>query len=82
MAKTPTEIRSLARQHTERAISVLAGIMDEPQSGAPARIQAAEALLSRGWGKPTQPIAGDEENPLTIQQIVRKIIEPTGNPDS
>ena len=59
MAKTPTEIRSLARKHTERAISVLAGIMDEPQSGAPARIQAAEALLSRGWGKPTQPVDGD-----------------------
>lgn len=63
MAKTPLEIKSLARQHTVRAIQVLAGIMDEPESGASARVTAAQALLDRGWGKPTQPHSGDDEAP-------------------
>lgn len=77
MAKTPTEIRSLARGHTETAINVLAGIMSEPEAPHAARISAATALLDRGWGKPTQPIGGDDESPLTvIHKIERVIVRP------
>ena len=61
MAKAPTEIRSLARAHTDSAIKVLAGIMNEREAPHAARVSAATALLDRGWGKPTQPIAGDDE---------------------
>lgn len=60
MAKAPTDIRSLARQHTASAINVLAGIMNQPASPEGARVQAAQALLDRGWGKPTQPIDAEE----------------------
>ena len=28
-----------------------------------AQIAAANALLDRGWGRPTQPVAGDEDLP-------------------
>jgi hypothetical protein len=70
MAKAPTEIRSLARRHTESAIKVLAGIMNEPDAPPAARVQAAQALLDRGWGKPTQAITGADGGPLTIE-IVR-----------
>lgn len=77
MAKTPTEIRSLARGHTETAINVLAGIMSETEAPHAARISAATALLDRGWGKPAQTISGDEENPLTlIHKIERVIVRP------
>jgi len=62
MAKTPTDIRSLARAHTETAVNVLAGIMNEPESGAAARVSAATALLDRGWGKPKQAIVGEDEH--------------------
>jgi hypothetical protein len=34
-------------------------IMTEQQAPASARVAAAEALLNRGWGRPTQPVAGD-----------------------
>ncbi len=61
MAKALAEIRSLARAHTSSAINVLAGIMNESQAPHAARVSAATALLDRGWGKPTQPIAGDDE---------------------
>jgi hypothetical protein len=62
MAKTPTQIRSLARGHTETAVNVLAGIMLSRDAPASARVAAATALLDRGWGKPTQPIAGDDDH--------------------
>lgn len=72
MAKNLTQIKSLARSHTDRAIQALAGIMDNPNSPPAARVSAAEALLSRGWGKPAQAIIGgdDDDNPI---QVVGKI---------
>ena|SRR5215211_5999469 len=54
MAKAPLEIRSLARQHTARAIEVLAGIMNQSESADSARVAAANSLLDRGWGKAEQ----------------------------
>lgn len=72
MSKTPTLIKSLARAHTETAINTLAGIMNQPDAPPAARVTAAEALLSRGWGKPAQAIiGGDEDDPAV--QVVTKI---------
>lgn len=76
MAKAPLEIRSLARAHTKTALSVLAGIMREPDAPAAARVSAAQVLLDRGWGKPTQPIGGDAENPIRFEEIRRVLIGP------
>jgi hypothetical protein len=84
MAKTPTEIRSLARAHTEAAINALVGIMNQEKAPPAARVSAASVLLDRGWGKPTQPISGDDEgDPIRLESIRRIIIDPkhTGNPD-
>lgn len=64
MAKAPTDIRSLARNHTARAIETLQGIMDQPKAPPAARVAAACALLDRGWGKPNQ----------TVDMNVRKMI--------
>jgi hypothetical protein len=60
MAKTPTQIASLARVHTAAAINCLVGIMENGAS-EPAKVTAAQALLDRGWGKPSQPVDGDGE---------------------
>jgi hypothetical protein len=54
--KTPSDIRSLARAHTATAVKTLAGIMQQPDAPAAARVQAATALLNRGWGMPQQDI--------------------------
>ena len=61
MSKTITEIKSLARAHTETAINVLAGIMEQPSAPEAARVAAANSLLDRGWGRPTQGIEGPGE---------------------
>lgn len=67
MAKTPTDIRSLARGHTEGALATLASIMHSDKAPESARVAAANALLDRGWGKPTQVVQGDEDGgPITI----------------
>ena len=61
MPKAKAEIRSLARSHTEAAIKVLAGVMNQKKTPPAARVSAAVALLDRGWGKPTPMIADDPE---------------------
>ena len=83
MAKAPTEIRSLARSHTEAAINCLAGIMNKTDAPEAARVSAANSLLDRGWGKPSQPVDGDGEGGAIelIHRIERVIVHPD-NPDS
>lgn len=77
MAKTPAEIRSLARGHTEAAINCLAGIMNQPDAPAAARVSAASAILDRGWGKPTQLVAGDPDGaPLNLIHRIERVIVP------
>lgn len=53
-------VREIARKHTEAAISALVEIV---ANGKPdrARVAAAEAILDRGYGRPTQPIEGGDQ---------------------
>lgn len=69
MAKAPTDIRSLARAHTETAVRTLAGIMRQAKAPPAARVAAAQALLDRGWGKASQPITGKDEEPLAAREM-------------
>lgn len=66
MAKALTDIRSLARSHTETALKTLAGIMEQPDAPPAARVAAANSLLDRGWGKPVQAISNDEDAPFKL----------------
>src|SRR5215831_6179088 len=56
------EVRKLARKHTAEAIERLVTEMKQGDTSN-ARIAAANAILDRGWGKPTQPLAGDGGGP-------------------
>ena len=69
-----TDIKSLARQHTQSAIDVLASVMNQPKAPPAARVAAAQALLDRGWGKPAQVVTGDESG-LPISVIHRVIVQ-------
>lgn len=68
MAKTPLEIKSLARAHTESALRVLAAIMNKDSAPDSARVAAAQALLDRGWGKATQFIEAE-----TVHRYVARV---------
>jgi hypothetical protein len=75
-SKTAAQIKALARLHTRAAIKVLAGIMNEADGPATARVSAAQALLDRGWGKASQPIAGEEDGLAVLARIERVIVDP------
>lgn len=57
--KGEAKLREAAQQHADAALAVLA----EALSDADKRIalKAAELLLDRAYGKPTQKVAGDAE---------------------
>jgi hypothetical protein len=77
MAKTLTEIRSLARSHTRTALRVLVGVMRSKDATAAARVSAANAILDRGWGKANQAIDnGDGGGVELIHRIERVIVRP------
>lgn len=57
--KQVLEVIELARKETAASLRTLAEIRDDKKAVAPARVAASTALLDRGWGKPTQMIAGD-----------------------
>ena len=51
------DIQELARQRSPEAIDTLAKIMDDAKAPPAARVAAANSLLDRGYGKPSQPIS-------------------------
>lgn len=70
--KVTNEVRELAQQYTEAALAVLVQIATAGESEA-ARVSAANAILDRGHGKPTQPISGDEDGkPVPVEVIWRR----------
>ena len=72
MARAPTDIRSLARCHTEIAVKILAGIAKDGTNDA-ARVSAAVALLDRGWGRPPQSHVGQDDGEIRV--VIRQIVE-------
>jgi uncharacterized protein DUF5681 len=51
------DVQELARQQSPDAINTLGDIMRDDKAPPAARVAAANALLDRGYGKPTQPIS-------------------------
>jgi hypothetical protein len=77
--KSVTEIASLARAYTETVIKTLAGLVTREDVSPAARIAAGQALLDRGWGKPTQSVSLSDERP-PITEVFNRIVDPE-NPD-
>lgn len=67
-------VRELAKKHGPDAIKVLHSIMKDSEAPETARIQASVALLDRAYGKPTQLIGGDAENPIVYEEIRRVLV--------
>lgn len=67
-------VRELAREYGLEAIRVLRSIMRDKDAPETARIAAGTALLDRGWGKPTQIIGGDADNPIVFEEIRRVLV--------
>lgn len=72
--KLDITIRDLARKHTEDAISTLIEIAQNKKASHSARVQAAVALLDRGWGKPAQYVENVNMNG-SIQDFFKQLRE-------
>jgi len=54
--KNVGDVRRIARTYSEDALKTLAEIMQDKDIAPPARVAAAQCLLDRGYGKPTQQV--------------------------
>lgn len=76
--KIPQHIRDMARALTEEAIGTAAEIMRNTAETGSARMAAVNAILDRGWGKPSQPLDGDGEGgPIKVQAIEWRVVRPS-----
>lgn len=67
--KSTASLRDKAREYTDQALDVLVGIATGGESEA-ARVSAANALLDRGYGKPSNVLTGDEDGgPVRITEV-------------
>lgn len=63
--KATADLKAAAAIYTQEMLLVLVGIANSGESEA-ARVSAANSILDRAHGKPTQTIAGDKDNPLMV----------------
>lgn len=50
------DIKEAAKSHTRQALNTLISVMNDLEAPQGARIQAATAILDRGWGRPQQNV--------------------------
>ena len=65
------DIRALAQAEGDACIAALKRVMDDPKSPAAAKVQAAQALLDRGYGRAIQrqELSGPDGAPIQVQQV-------------
>lgn len=69
-------LNELAREYTLPAVQALVRIMQDETAPPAAVVAAAAGLLDRGWGRPTQMIAGDTPDGAIVHRIEIVSVEP------
>lgn len=64
-------LADLAKSHTETAILTLVRVMEHGESEA-ARVSAANSVLDRGYGKPSQAVehTGKDGGPIQTEEVL------------
>jgi Family of unknown function (DUF5681) len=63
--KVVGEVQALAREYTKEAVETLRDIMLDKKAPPAARVAAANSILDRGYGRPSQTInPGGRDTPL------------------
>jgi hypothetical protein len=70
------EVQEAARAHTADALATLARIAADTAAPPAAQIAAANALLDRAWGRPTQPVEGS--GGVTLLDLIMESMKPAG----
>lgn len=74
--KESAAVKALARQHSEKAVMRLVGLIDSANEAT--ALAAANAILDRAIGKPPQAIVGGDgdDPPIRVEGIAVKLIRP------
>lgn len=72
--KATADVKALAGKYGPAAIEQLAKLMKDSESDA-AKVAAANSLLDRAYGKPSQAIVGDSEAaPVNVLHRIERVI--------
>lgn len=63
-------VRDAARKYTQEALDTLVALMRNGKQEI-TRVNASNAILDRGWGKPAQAIVGGDEDDPPLRAIAR-----------
>jgi hypothetical protein len=84
--KTSGPARQLARIYTVEAIETLVEIMRDNAANHTARVTAAQSLLDRGWGKPSQQLDHTSSDgtmtPKGLSEFYAGLASATDEPDA
>ena len=69
-------MKEAAQAYTEMALGVLVEVAESQESPPAARVAAANALLDRAHGKPTQALTGE------VQVSLTDLLTPSPDPDA
>lgn len=69
--KSANSIRQLAVEFGPLALETVVNIVKRKSNPANVRIAAAKEILDRAYGRPTQTISGDPDQPIVHDIIVR-----------
>jgi hypothetical protein len=69
--KALADVQAYARQQTNTAIDVLASIMSDEKASPAARIAAANALLDRGYGKPSSIVDTHIDENRDVRELTK-----------
>lgn len=72
--KAPFSLQQLAKEYTNAALETIVEIMDDREQEGSTRLDAAKALLDRGWGKPTATIK-QETIKYTLNDLQKALVE-------
>ena len=70
--KATAEIKAAFQKHGDELVQALLALTKSDDERV--RLGAVQAALDRGWGRPTQAIAGDPGQPV---RLTVEIIDPT-----
>ena len=71
--KSSLQLKELARKHTPKAIETLVNALSDDSGRT--RVAAAEALLDRAWGRPSQQLEHSGEIGLAVTETIRAMRE-------
>lgn len=71
------KMQEAAREHGEAAVQLLVDVMNNGKESAKTRIDAANSLLDRGFGRPKQEMdLSSEDGSMSPTKMTRRVVDP------